>query len=123
MLTWKQEAMIEKILSIALFILFFEGCSNIPKKTPSCKKNKETEIDQTLIVSPFKSGQSPISKKSTKKRKIDQNDFTILKGNLEKFLKIQEKLIFLQKFENLEVLITSNFQQFVVLKSEFVRGV
>ena len=46
-LTWKQEAMIEKILSISLFVLFFEGCSNIPKKTPSCKKKNWAQIGKT----------------------------------------------------------------------------
>ena len=36
---------------------------------------------------------------------------TILKGNLEKFLKVQENLNFLQKFENLKVL-QAEFQAF-----------
>ena len=44
---------------------------------------------------------------------------TILKGNLENFLKIQENLNFLQKFENLKVLQA----EFGVIKSEFVRSV
>ena len=35
---------------------------------------------------------------------LNKMSCTILKGNLEKFLKIQENLNFLQKFENLKVL-------------------
>ena len=44
-------------------------------------------------------------KKSTKKNEnLNKMTCTILKGNLEKFLKIQENLNFLQKIENLKAL-------------------
>ena len=51
------------------------------------------------------------SKKSAKVRKFEQNDLYNFEGKLEKFLKIQETLIFLQKFENLKVY-KQNFKQF-----------